>query len=179
MRVDGFYALNARSADESLRNLTPFQLPRDTTPRLVFQDDAFEQEAEIDALYQFEVTFGQAAPDQINRSLVLMQSGLNDFWYLRIYSYQEESWDDLRELDLATLEAAVAAAQTALDADPDDPDLQQALADAEAALDRFNEFAEYHVNGTVAVGERVEAPDAADSVAGYVSSGTPTMLAPM
>lgn len=187
-KIDGFFALNARPTNQALVQPTAFQLPADKSPTLVYQDDESGQEAQINPSSQLEINF-QTDSDDENRSLVLLRSDVDDFWYLRVYSYLEDNVDDLRDLDRTTLAAEVdllesqlASAQAALDAlDEDDPNYDNALTTrnrfrdafqrADRLLYRYDNFLPYHVRGTVAVGERLQPPAQADSVAGYISAG--------
>ena len=168
-QIDGFYALNARPANDSLEGPTAFPLPPESARDVVFQDDATKQEAKINIDNELEIDFLPNS-DNVNRALILLRSG-DERWYQLVYSYLESNVDDLRTLARDQLVAAEAAAQSALDAEPDNNSLKDSLAAAKLLLYRYDNFQKYHVKGTVAVGERIEAPSEADSVAGYISSG--------
>ncbi|MCH2064924.1 MAG: hypothetical protein MK194_14515, partial [Roseibacillus sp.] len=168
-QIDGFFALNARPANDSLVRPSAFPLAPGTAPTLLYQDDANGNEASINLAAELEINF-LANSDDVNRALLLLSAG-DDFWYLRVYSYLEDNVDDLRPLARDQLVAAEAAAQSAVDADPQNGSLQGDLAAAQLLLYRYDNFRKYHVEGVVAVGERIEAPSGADSPAGYISSG--------
>jgi len=167
--IDDFFALNARPANDSLVRPTAFPLPPETAPVLVFQDDETAEEASINLTAELEIDFLPNS-DDANRALLLL-SAPDGFWYMRVYSYLEDNVDDLRSLTRPPLVAAVSDAQSALEADSENNVLRNALAAAESLLYRYDNFRKYHVEGTVAVGERIEAPGGADSPAGYISAG--------
>ena len=79
-------------------------------------------------------------------------------------SLRDDGW--LYRYTRKPLVAAEAAAQIALDADPGSDaatqaSLEAALTAAKLLLYRYDNFRKYHVTGTVAVGERIEAPGGA------------------
>ncbi|MDB6137437.1 MAG: hypothetical protein JWO94_509, partial [Verrucomicrobiaceae bacterium] len=121
-------------------------------PQVIFQDDPAESEVSVDATTQRLLVNFTASADQTSRTLLKFGSASTP-WYVRLFIQSQD------------------ALGTPAGADPDGSGPLSGAAPVASINDR-NADGLADISATVNVGDRINPPSSAYSVAGYISTGT-------